>query len=98
MNNDNTIRFGEFAKNDPFMKDNAKNNLWKKVTFGTVGGILLGAGGVRAVDHLETALNEEDTEASASENAGDAEVSAPVYAQAPMAHVSDNMSFTAYRL
>ena len=94
MNNDNTIRFGEFAKNDPFMKDNAKNNLWKKVTFGTVGGILLGAGGVRAVDHLETALNEEDAEASASENAGDAEVSAPVYAQAPMAHVSDNMSFT----
>lgn len=93
MNNDNTIRFGNFAKNDQFAKDNGNGNLWKKVTLGTISGILLGAGGIRAVDHLETALNEEDADASASENTADTESSAPVYAQAPMAHVSDRMSF-----
>ena len=93
MNNDNTIRFGEFAKTDPFVKNNSDSKLWKKVTLGTVSGVLLGAGGIRAVEKFEEKLNEEDMETSAEEGNAAADVSAPVYSQAPMAHVSDSMSF-----
>lgn len=90
MNNENTLHFDNLSNNRQQMKGNG--NLWKKVTFGTTTGILLGAIGIRAVDHLNASLNEEESAENTNADA-DTETNVPVYSDAPMAHVSDAMSF-----
>lgn len=78
-NNESTIRLGGNRASN-----NSDTNLWKKVTFGTVTGVLLGAGALYAYDKLD---NEGDASADGGEQP-------PVYGQAPVAHVSDHLSFS----
>jgi len=83
MDNENTVRIGEGS-----MAGAVASGLWKKVTLGTTSGILLGAGAIQGVNHIKD--NEEEAGAEAENNA---EAEVPVYADAPVAHVSDSMSF-----
>ena len=90
MNNDNTIQFGNLFNNGKQAKDNGK--LWKKVSLGTTTGILLGAIGTRAVDQLDASLYQEESgDNSETDTSGEADI--PIYSDAPMAHVSNRMSF-----
>ena len=90
MNKENTIRVGDFSTNDSSVREMSDNKLWKKVSLGTVSGILLGAGGIRTYEHYETQLNKTD---AADQSDTESDLSAPVYEQAPMAHVSNNIPF-----
>ena len=71
---------------------NVASNLWKKVTFGTTAGILLGAGAIQGVNLIKANHNEGNT-GGTEENISDSETEAPIYDDAPVAHVSDSMSF-----
>lgn len=65
-------------------------DLWKKVSFGTASGILLGAGAVYAVDHI----GGDEHEIHHVHTDDDNGTQPPIYNQAPVAHVSDSMSFS----
>lgn len=83
-NNENTVRFeGRTGGTD-------SDNLWKKVTLGTTSGILLGAGAIQGVNYIKA--NQEDVNADSTER-GTAEADVPVHEDAPVAHVSNSMSF-----
>ena len=90
MNDENTLQFGNLSNNRQQMKGNG--NLWKKVTFGTTTGILLGAIGIRAIDHLNASLYEDESAESINTDA-EMEANVPIYSDAPMAHVNNGMSF-----
>ena len=90
MNDENTLQFDNLSNDGQKMKGNG--NLWKKVIFGTTTGILLGAIGIRAVDHLNGSLNEEENVENTNTDA-DTGGEVPVYNDAPMAHVNNGMSF-----
>ena len=83
-NNENTVRFeGRTGGTD-------SDNLWKKVTLGTTSGILLGAGAIQGVNYIKA--NQDDVNADSTEG-GTAEADVPVHEDAPVAHVSNSMSF-----
>ena len=84
-----------------------KNNMWKKVTFGTTAGILLGAGSLYAMNNLGNEVNKDENQDghndhdSHGNNGGDAhhansggDPNATIYENAPIAEVNDNMSFS----
>ena len=88
-NLDNTVRFSE-NMSDTGMAGTAAGSLWKKVAFGTSSGILLGAGAIQGVNHIKA--NQEEENAASTENSL-SEADVPVYSDAPIAHVSNSMSF-----
>jgi hypothetical protein len=93
MNNSNNYNPNaiEITELEPQKSD----NLWKKVTFGTVSGILLGAGSIYAVDHFTDPDEPEDVvEDDPTPKTPEPEPPAPIYDEAPVATVSDSMSFS----
>ena len=82
-NSENTLRIGDALSQNRMVNATA-GNLWKKVALGTTSGILLGAGATN-----RTKTDQEDNAYTDSET----ETDVPVYGEAPMAHVSDSMSF-----
>lgn len=66
---------------------------WKKVTISGMTGILLGAGAGYAVNSLNTEVTANNHIAGSSANST-VHDPAPIYNEAPMAHVNDNMSFS----
>ena len=61
INNENTFRIGQdIAKNN--MVGNASDGLWKKVTLGTMSGILLGAGAIQGFNKIKANLEVEDVD------------------------------------
>lgn len=91
-NNENTFRIGQdMAKNS--MVGNASDGLWKKVTLGTMSGILLGAGAIQGFNKIKANLEVEDVD-SMEGNTPEMEADVPLYTNAPVAYdVSDNMTF-----
>lgn len=95
MNDENTLQFSN-PSNDGRQKGNG--SLWKKVSFGTTTGILLGAIGIRAIDHLNANHIVEDNGENANTDVNtdvNTEANVPAYGEAPMAHVGNDMSFDA---
>ncbi len=94
--NENTIRMEGQEEN--LLKEQTQSEtqgtrddgLWKKVSFGTAAGILLGAGTIYAVDHIG---GEELTIEQLNIPSSNSGPQPPIYNHAPVAHVSDNMSF-----
>lgn len=90
--NDNTIRLAgqeetQFMdQNQNETQETGSNRLWKKVSFGTAAGILLGAGAIYAVDHTGEDLTSENSDLQDTSDGGQT--------QAPVAQVSDSMSFS----
>ena len=70
------------------------NDTWKKVSFGTATGILIGGGAIYAVDHIggESATDEAPEPQNVPSSNGGPQP--PIYNHAPVAHVSDSMSFS----
>ena len=114
--NENTISFNENENKNKEVKNAASNDkLWKKVTFGTASGILLGAGAIFAVNRIsqddapeaveklaaapqnaqEEVVEEaaEEAEAAEATETTAVESDATIYDQAPVAEVSDKLSF-----
>ena len=91
-NNEKTERFSKETMSLGRKGTREVDNLWKKVTFGTATGILLGAGATQAYNHFKTDHNEDNVE-STENSPIDTEVEVPVYGEAPVAHVSNSMSF-----
>jgi len=83
MDNENTVRIGGGS-----MAGTVASGLWKKVTLGTTSGILLGAGAIQGVNHIK------DSQGESAEDSGEIQADVPVYSDAPVAHVSDSMSFS----
>ncbi len=113
--NENTISFNENENKNKEVKNAVSNDkLWKKVTFGTASGILLGAGAIFAVNRIgqddapevaeklaaapqnaqeEVAQEEVAEEAAEATETAAVESDATIYDQAPVAEVSDKLSF-----
>lgn len=93
MNNDeNTVSINEEMSED-IKGGNVTSNLWKKVTFGTTTGILLGAGAIQGVNHFTANHNGDTAQGTGGSVSTEADATAPVYGDAPVAHVSDSISF-----
>ncbi len=89
MNDENTL---QFSKSSNVGQQKGNGNLWKKVTFGSTTGILLGAMGMHAVNHFNESRHEEGMSENAITDTNE-KGNVPVYSDAPMAHVDNGMSF-----
>ena len=96
--NENTIHMEEQEKeqlkeqNKNVNKETRDRELWKKVSFGTAAGILLGAGTIYAVDHIGGEEQESELQDVHTDHGSGPQP--PIYNHAPVAHVSDSMSFS----
>ncbi len=86
-------------KGSPFVEPgNEDKDRWMKVTVGAVGGILLGGGSVYAATQADKSSSLEEGlsdvgEALENANQASSDVSPVIYTSAPIAHVSNNLSF-----
>ena len=98
--NDKTIRM-EGQQEDQLQEQAEKqnqetrdNNLWKKVSFGTAAGILIGGGTIYAVDHIGGESATDEAPKLQNVTSDDGAPQPPIYDHAPVAQVSDSMSFS----
>ncbi len=93
MNKDKTLFHSNLSINGQQKIGTERSNLWKKVTLGSTSGIFLGAVGIRTVDHIETSDLEEENFENADVDNTEMESYVPIYGNAPVAYVSNSMSF-----